>query len=1413
MKTACSTGRLAFAAFACLLFASSVSHADDQAPKTFSEAVISEIVNEVSVVDHASLQAQPAQVDAPFRAPDLLRTGRRSRAQLQIDDGTIARVGSSAVFSFEKDSRSIRLKSGTVLFHSPTGKGGGTIITNSVAASVIGTTIMVTATSDGGFKLMVLEGTARVTFPNGRELVVKAGQMTFLMPAADSQAGDPEQGPVLDFDLDALVSESLLVNGFKYPLGSEELIRESINIQGHRIDDGELVRTGLVIIGATSSDDFMVANDADVRQQATAAAGNGTLPGDNGGPPPLSDAERLLANLNSTVVLGTNLTIPEEAIFRDPVEIPEQFLPAGVVSGPVTGILAGTILADGTVELGPLGAMPSIFIGGIVFEIGGNPGAGNNGATILSTASTADNTTTFVLSDPATTHLFLAAHALTIAPGTTLGVSFATPGGTLDLVSVQSLALDSVHILNPDGGINLTSLGGSIDLSGGSITAGGPSYGLLSLYSTQVASPASDLKLIAATGITIDGATLSADSITLKTATGDISVGGAFSFYSAAGPVVITAQTGNVFFDSPLVQLSNSQITAGEDISLFGNTVSVYDSTFTAGPEGSVLLTATGEGITVVNSIFSGASLQFDASDGQSVIVANSTLDASSITLRAGDEIGINGATLDASPGGLVIEGRSVSFNGISAIDFTGATVSGTDSLVVNAGSIHLDGGVWSSAEGVVALTASTGDLTADNTVFGAGDALVATATLGDIRFNHIGAGGSLDIASLVLSAPAGSIDFSTGSVLSGIQAIVTAGQDIAVTALSLKAPSGSIFSSGSGNVSITTTGDLTLKGATLSASAAGKFIDLQGSSVKLDSMENIEGSLRIAATGTVVIKGSMLGEGAHAIGSASIDSPLGSIVFKGSSIGGTATLDAAATSLFFKDTSIGDGALLTLKSRDGLVSTGYSFVEGSVTFGCGVTWGCSIIDSESVYYSGAFYIPALNIGTVESPIHILKLTDTDFRGSKLDYIFTPGRELEFVEIGSGPCYTYPEISNNFLFSYDAPAVLTREQMGLPSGFTLPAGYDTFTGVVAQSIAVTPDSTAFFETLGWQASSYYAREFTFSGDLATFGLEGGLFLAATGFTFDPGTSFKVDVGSDATFGLRSYTDLLLAGVSLTTPKGSIAIESLGNLHLGSGTVLTAGRPQEYDDLVYIQSGGINLTARGNVILNEASLIAWSDDYTTYSTSNSGGYGSHGVTIDTTSNAEANIELTNSTITTSTRYSAGDIDRPAGFITIKGAREVRIDGGRLVAASIDIRAGKQNNDAHRLDVKNLDLTLPEGAEYASVRMEAYTVRLTNVTFDVRADTTINSGKGTVNVNATSTGMLGAVNFYGGVQIKDYQGVSQNLNEAGNFNQYVHVVKGSDHIYNNGTAAGSSGYTGNSGYAPITIGKIGSSGPSL
>lgn len=200
------------------------------APIAFKEAVVTEAVNQVDLL---SANAQrPAKIQDKVQGNDVVRTGTRSRAELKFPDSTVARVGANAAFSFRPDTRGVDLQKGSILFHSPKGLGGGQIRTAAATASVLGTTIIVSATKDGGFKVLVLEGKAKVQSPNGRTVVLKAGEMTFVLIKNGSLS------PALTFRLNQQVQDSQLINGFAATLPSLTKIGEAIKRQETLIGRG-----------------------------------------------------------------------------------------------------------------------------------------------------------------------------------------------------------------------------------------------------------------------------------------------------------------------------------------------------------------------------------------------------------------------------------------------------------------------------------------------------------------------------------------------------------------------------------------------------------------------------------------------------------------------------------------------------------------------------------------------------------------------------------------------------------------------------------------------------------------------------------------------------------------------------------------------------------------------------------------------------------------------------------------------------------------------------------------------------------------------------------------------------------------------------------------------------------------------
>jgi len=336
-------------------------------PSPFTEAKITQVVNDVSVSPASDpTTKQVATQGMDFKAPDIISTGRRSRAQLTASDGTIARVGSNTVFSLDPSSRTIHLKEGSVLFNSPKGGGGGTIETGSATATVTGTTIIVSATPDGGFKLLVLEGTATMKLPNGQIVTVGAGQMTFVLPA--SKGGTA--GPTVNFDLKKEAQSSALVNGFTVDLPSTNLIVDATNQQQVKIQSGQLTQTGQVVVGA---------NDAKTITLATLTTVD-SLPANNAVTYP-DLVIGALGNTTTTSSMVSGNTTTTTTTFVDTtsaitgasnptgvtMSASSLSLPSGILPNDsilITGIFGNNIQANGTVNLDTTNTRTTTQVGG-----------------------------------------------------------------------------------------------------------------------------------------------------------------------------------------------------------------------------------------------------------------------------------------------------------------------------------------------------------------------------------------------------------------------------------------------------------------------------------------------------------------------------------------------------------------------------------------------------------------------------------------------------------------------------------------------------------------------------------------------------------------------------------------------------------------------------------------------------------------------------------------------------------------------------------------------------------------------------------------------------------------------------------------------------------------------------------------
>src|SRR3982074_3380818 len=197
-----------------------------------TSAEVTKIINRVSVIDPAK-GGHPAAIREVIKDNLGLQTGAQSRSELLFQDDTLTRIGAETFFSFKTGTRDMTLEKGSMLLQVPKGLGGAKIHTAAVTAAITGTTIMMEYVPDQYIKVLVLEGSLRVS-RNGASsdsVVLTPGKMVIMRPDA-KKIPDP-----IDVDLENVVKTSTLVN---FPnetaaLPSMPLIQAAINDQAKQL--------------------------------------------------------------------------------------------------------------------------------------------------------------------------------------------------------------------------------------------------------------------------------------------------------------------------------------------------------------------------------------------------------------------------------------------------------------------------------------------------------------------------------------------------------------------------------------------------------------------------------------------------------------------------------------------------------------------------------------------------------------------------------------------------------------------------------------------------------------------------------------------------------------------------------------------------------------------------------------------------------------------------------------------------------------------------------------------------------------------------------------------------------------------------------------------------------------------------
>src|ERR1041384_5268365 len=82
---------------------------------------------------------------------------------LLFQDNTLTRIGAETFFSFKTGTRDLTLEKGSMLLQVPKGLGGAKIHTAAVTAAITGTTIMMEYIPRRYIKVLVLEGSLRLS--------------------------------------------------------------------------------------------------------------------------------------------------------------------------------------------------------------------------------------------------------------------------------------------------------------------------------------------------------------------------------------------------------------------------------------------------------------------------------------------------------------------------------------------------------------------------------------------------------------------------------------------------------------------------------------------------------------------------------------------------------------------------------------------------------------------------------------------------------------------------------------------------------------------------------------------------------------------------------------------------------------------------------------------------------------------------------------------------------------------------------------------------------------------------------------------------------------------------------------------------------------------------------------------------
>jgi hypothetical protein len=588
------------------------------------QSKVTQVVNDVQIISASDKSTKPATVNAIFKMPDILRTGPNSRAELVADDQTITRVGANTVFAFDPANRTIDLQKGSLLFHSPKGKGGGTIQTGSATASVLGTTIVVTTTPDGGFKLLVLEGEAEIKFLNGILQRVKAGQMTFILPGGG-------MSPIIMFRLDNNTKGSRLVNGFGNALPSLSKIENEVTKQDKMIKQGKAEDTGL-LVGNKATESQVEALDQSILQDyfnqagfQPAATSKGYLTIDGFEVAPYNSSEPAIDALAPAQELSADVTINSSTLSSHnnniflttgpfSVTVPDMDAENLFLQNPFSGFFGRNInIRTRNIDMTPYGSVPKFdFLAAQDINISGSLTFNGFVPSIYLTAG----------------------GQIAIASGSTVSANTSF----LYLGSFDPMQFSNVNIRNTAGSIQLASLS-DLALNNGSVNAG---VGVqlfghtgVNISGTHINATLDAAQIFSDATISLNNTTLGAGGNVVVFANGDVSVNNSTLNSSGGRPKVL------------LSSFEGSLSLNGGSISLATVGTPAAGGAIAAGFPSAVQMSAATD-VNIAGTHITSDSLYVNAG-GSIAVNGGASIAVGTVTLNAGDGILLDNVTMSGN--------------------------------------------------------------------------------------------------------------------------------------------------------------------------------------------------------------------------------------------------------------------------------------------------------------------------------------------------------------------------------------------------------------------------------------------------------------------------------------------------------------------------------------------------------------------------------------------------------------------------------------------------------------------------------------------------------------------------------------------------------------------------------------------